>query len=131
MESEGDLDELILHPRGAPYVDDAGLIFTIGNAVRSGRPAGMTVAVADEILDPPSPITEAPEAPSSEGKPNEEPAAPKSTLLQGSLWSFGIWSPEIPAPNRTTDRSATREKPEVRQGASAKPVPRRRSGDGH
>ena len=129
--SEGDLDEPILRPRGAPYVDDAGLIFTIGNAVRSGRSAGMTIAVAEEILDPPSPSMEAPEEPSSEGKSNEEPAAPKSTLLQGSLWSFGIWSPETPAPNRTIDRSATREKPEARQGASAKPVPRRRSGDGH
>ncbi len=135
MGAEEGLDEPVLRSRGAPYVD-AGLIFSIGNAIRSGRPAGMTVAVAEEILDPPSPGTEAPEAPSTEGKLNEEPAAAKTTLLQGSLWSFGIWSPETPASKGTADadRSATRKKSAARQGTSgppARPVPRRRSGDGH
>ena len=136
MEAEGGLDEPFRRPRGAPYVDDAGLIFSIGNAVRSGRPAGMTIAVAEEILDPPPSRIEMPEGSGSEGESIEEAIAAKTTLLQGSLWSFGTWGPETPDSNGTADadRSSPRKKADARQGTSgppAKPVPRRRSGDGH
>ena len=135
MAAEAGLDEPTLRPRGAPHVDDAGLIFSIGNAIRHGRPQGMTIAVADEILDPPPRRTEAPEALDSDAEPKEDAAATKTILLQGSFWSFGTWSPQTPASNSTADadRSAARKTPGARKGTPgrpAEPLPRRRSGDG-
>ena len=137
MAAEANLDEPILRPRDAPYVDDAGLIFTIGNAIRSGRAPAMTIAVAEEILDPPSRRTEASEVlDDSDGKSKEETATTKPTLLQGSYWGFGTWSPQTPASSNTTDtdRSTARKRSGTRKGTPgppAEPMPRRRSGDEH
>jgi hypothetical protein len=135
-------DEPALPPRGAPYVDDAGLIFSIGNAIRSGRPPGMTIAVAEEILDPPpAPSKEAPVAlppgGESQAKITSTQKAPvtKPALLDGSFWSFGRWSPRRPPSKNQSDssRSAAGKKAGERKGGPAPPtapVPRRRSGDG-
>ncbi len=133
---DGAIASVVLDDR-PPFIDNAGLISSLGLASRKGPPRGVRIAVAEEILDAaPSPAPESMDSPSA-ARPAERP---RPALLKDSFWSFGSLDsaarkqeprgdrPEGPAAGDRTDVGRRGRSGSVSPGF---PSPRRRSGDGH
>ncbi len=122
---------------GVAFIDDAGLISSLGAAFGRGHPSRLSISVAEEILDAPPPVGQAPEArqPVVRTPPAVDPEQP---IVKGSFWSFGQWpparpetrgeaeSPGEPTPDRVGESTRYGDRP-----GTGRIVPRRRSLDDH
>jgi hypothetical protein len=122
---------------GVAFIDDSGLISSLGAAFGHGNPSGLSISVAEEILDAPPPEEQAPEA---RQPPVRTPLAvdPEQPIVKDSFWSFGQWPPARP---ETRGKAESPEEPTLdRAGESTRYgdrprtgliVPRRRILDDH
>jgi hypothetical protein len=108
---------------GVALIDDSGLISSLGAAYGDGHPSRLSISVAEEILDAPSPEKPTPES-KEPAAPTPDAVEPGQPIIEGSFWTFGQWQP---APTDRTDEP-TRQEETHRTGRA---TPRRRSVDDH